>query len=379
MLLLSSMIFIAYIWIIFPLILLVLLYIRGRKRKNTDIKNKLYPISIVIAAHNEEAILKKRISNIFESNYPKELLEVFIVSDGSTDDSKELIRDLTVTFQNLRFIDIQPQAGRSNAHNIAMKMVENKICIFTDAETSFEENCIRNLVYVFNDENVGFASGVLGYTNIDDSNIGQSASYYWKFEMWLRELESKLGWFAVGTGACCAVRRDLYQEIPATGDVDFTTPLDVVMQGYKCTHVTDAIAWDSMASTPGQEFKARVRMTAKNLHGTIVRWNIRGLFVHPIYSWILVSHKIARWLMPLGMLGVLFGNIMILSSSMYAQVFFGMQLLFYLLALAGFFRIKLPLSGAAYSFCIVNAGFLIGVLRVITLRVPSKYKPMNQG
>jgi cellulose synthase/poly-beta-1,6-N-acetylglucosamine synthase-like glycosyltransferase len=229
----------------------------------------------------------------------------------------------------------------------------------------------------FSDKNIGFVSGELRYLNQKKTKITQSASIYWKYEKFLRKLESELRLFVFGTGACCAVRRKLYKPIPLTGDIDFTTPLDVVLQGYICISQNVAIAWDEMPDTQKKEFKSRVRMTSKNLYGTIARWGVLGVFKYPAYSFVIFSHKIGRWLTPFAMIGVFVGSLLV-PNNLFIFLLLVAQFLFYSLAVFGYYRFPFPLSGLIYSFCLTNIGFFIGVMKAITGQVPQAYKPINK-
>lgn len=364
------------VWVVYPLALGGLSYLNGRREK--AVAGFQPNVSVVIAAHNEARNLAARISNIFLSNYPDAYIEVVVASDGSSDETPSVIDRIKEKYARIKLINIAPQGGRSNAHNVAVQHCDGEILVFTDAETVFEPAFLQKIVECFQHEEVGFSSGVLKYRNQSASSVTKSAAFYWRFEYFLREVESRLGIYAFGSGACCAVRRSLYRNIPPVGDVDFTTPLDVVLQGKKCVHISDAIAYDEMPDSPEREFRARVRMTAKNLYGTIERWGIEGVFKHPVYTCVILLHKIGRWLTPFGMLALFVSNLGLLSSGVFYVLTFICQAMFYLVAFAGSKGLNLPLARTSYSFCLANIGFFIGVLRAATGRVPTLYKPVSQ-
>jgi cellulose synthase/poly-beta-1,6-N-acetylglucosamine synthase-like glycosyltransferase len=364
------------VWVVYPLALWVLSYLkRGREKAAACFQPK---VSVVIAAHNEARNLAARISNIFSSTYPEVNIEVVVASDGSSDETPSVIDRLKEKYPRIKLINIAPQGGRSNAHNVAVEHCDGEILVFTDAETVFEPSFMQKIVEFFQHEEIAFSSGVLKYRNQSSSAVTESAGIYWRFEYFLRERESRLGIYAFGSGACCAVRKSLYRNIPPVGDVDFTTPLDVVLQGKKCVHIAEAIAYDEMPDSPEREFRARVRMTAKNLYGTIERWGIEGVFKHPVYTCVILLHKIGRWLTPFGMLALFVSNLGLLSSSIFYVVTFIGQAVFYLVAFAGSKGLNIPLARTSYSFCLANIGFFIGVLRAATGRVPKLYKPVSQ-
>jgi len=366
------------VWILYPILLWLLVNIR-KSFTDLNLKVDYQAVSVIVAAHNEAVNLSGRITNIFESDYPASKIEVVIVSDGSSDDTPSVIDKLKENYPRINLVNIEHQGGRSNAHNVAIKHCTAEILVFTDAETIFEPTFLKKIIESFQRPDVGFSSGVLKYRNQSSNSVTESAGIYWRFENFLREFESSLGVFVFGSGACCAVRRSLFRKIPPVGDVDFTTPLDVVLQGRKCVHVPDAIAYDDMPNTPEREFNARVRMTAKNLYGTIERWGLKGVFAHPIYTLVIFFHKIGRWLMPFLMIALFFSNIMLLSEGHVYSIFFVLHVVFYLLAFAGYKKLNVPLARSSYSFCLANIGFFIGVLKAATGRVPNLYKPVSQS
>ena len=320
------------VWVGYPLALIGVSCFK--KRPNNSHAEYQPTVSVVVAAHNEARNLEARISNIFSSSYSEAKIEVVVVSDGSSDETPSVINRLKEKYPRVKLLNIISQAGRSNAHNVAVHHCEGEILVFTDAETVYEHSCLQKIVECFQYEEVGFSSGVLKYRNQSSNSVTKSAGIYWQFEYFLRELESRLGIYAFGSGAICAVRKSLYREILPAGDVDFTTPLDVVLQGKICIHKSDAIAYDEMPDSPDRDFKARVRMTAKNFYGTIERWGIRGVLGHPVYSVVILLHKIGRWLTPYGMLALFASNICILSSSIFYVGTFIVQAVFFLLAAA---------------------------------------------
>ncbi|RMH20509.1 MAG: glycosyltransferase [Gammaproteobacteria bacterium] len=369
------------VWLAYPILLRGLEFatcFRGQKVVGES-DQALFGVSILIAAHNEEIRIVSRINNIYACDYPEDLIEVVVVSDGSDDDTVRQVREHVEKHGGkIKVIDLKPQRGRAHAHNVGMSKCSERIVVFTDADTEFERNFLRKIVAPFQDRAVGYASGMLKYRNRDSSDIAQSAGLYWRFEYLLRRLETRLGVYVFGSGACCAVRKELFRDIPASGDVDFTTPLDVVLQGYKCVHVDDAVAYDEMPDNPKREFRARVRMTAKNFHGMITRWGVRGLVQHPIYSLAIFFHKIGRWLTPFAMIVVFISNFFLLQDGVLYQVAVGIQVLFYLLAVLGLMKVPVPLAAQVYSFCLANAGFMVGVLKALAGRVPAAYTPVNK-
>jgi len=381
-LVLTSILFLAYIWIAYPVILFVVVKVANKNKTSQQAiySNMELPVlTVLIAAHNEGDSIEARIKNILENGYPADKLEVLVVSDGSSDKTVAVVESLGLKFPNVKIINIASQQGRANAHNVGVKKSKGEVLVFTDAETVFSSGFLEKIARVLLGSKTGFASGMLCYSNTGDSAVTQSVGLYWRFEMMLRSLESRLDIYLFGTGACCAVLRKLYCDIPSSGDVDFTTPLDVVLQGYKCVHIEDAVAYDVMPDTARREFRARVRMTAKNLHGSILRWGFRGIIFHPVYTLVLFSHKIGRWLTPFAMIGLFTGSIVTVGSGWIISMLLFVQTVFYILAVCGYMGWRIPFADQAYSFVLANVAFALGVMKALVGNVPSSYRPVRKS
>ena len=175
-----------------------------------------------------------------------------------------------------------------------------------------------------------------------------------------------------------AVRRSLWCDLNPIDDSDFTTPLDVILQGYRLAYAEDAIAYDMPPSSVKAEFRARIRQTSKNLIGTIARWGWQGCMQHPMVSLSILSHKILRWLTPLLMLSIMVSNLFLLRTDPIYGVLFVMQVSFYALALAGLlagiFNRKIMIASPIFSFCVAAGGMAVGIIKGISGRAPAAYK-----
>ena len=377
-----SIAYLVYVWGGY-LLLLWLLNFLPNKRDEIPALNLHPRITVIVAAHNEAMVIGQRIKNLFDTNYPLDKITVLVASDGSSDDTIAVARAQNKKPGTVTAVEVIPQAGRAGAHNFSvahLRATDNleELLIFTDANTQFDRNTLTELVQPFGDPEIGYVAGRLAYSNQHASDITQSAGFYWKFEQSLRRLETDLGLFAFGTGAVCAVRSELYRDIPPTGDVDFTTPLDVILQGYSCVQSQTAKALDEMPGSPKQEFRARVRMTSKNLFGTLTRWGVAGHFKHPLYTWVIWSHKIGRWMTPFAMFAIFLGSLLSPPSN-FILAFLACQVGFYALGLLhGLSGLGGRLGGAIFSFLLANAGFFVGVIKVLTGDIPSSYLPTSQ-
>lgn len=373
-----AVVFYVYIGYFFVLKLAI---VWGGRKSDVDLtsnKSGEFPINVtvIVAAHNEEKSIEKRINNLLKQSYPPRQLEIIVASDGSTDDTVRLAE----RYKEVKVLDFKEQRGRSSVHNDAVKLAGGDIIIFTDAETEFDQDFVAGIVKNFFDSSVGCVVGNLIYRT-QGTSISVSEGFYWKFEKKLREVESKLGILTTATGACMAVKKKLWVSLDSIYDCDDITPLDVILQGYQVIYAPEAVAYDIPPSSIMGELKARIRMTAKQFNGALVKWGWKGWIQHPFHSYSLLSHKILRSLSPFFFIFSFFCSIFLFNHELVYRIAFLGYLGFYLLALTGLFgellKIRIPIASLAFSFCLANIGMGTGVVRAIIGKTPTAYKPVE--
>jgi cellulose synthase/poly-beta-1,6-N-acetylglucosamine synthase-like glycosyltransferase len=375
----TSVSVIIYIFALYPLILKWLNALFKRQNKISGVRerhNDSVPrVSILIPAFNEEKRIKKRIENLLASDYPGDKMEIIIASDGSSDRTVEFAE--AYADDGVIVLEFKSNRGRASVQNDGVREAGGEIVIFTDAETVFEKDFIKCIKRRFEDPAVGCAVGNLVY-DTRNSAISSSEGIYFRYEKMIRQLESDLGILATATGACMAVRRELWRDLTPIDDSDFTTPLDVILQGRRVVYAPDAVAYDVPASTVRGELRSRIRQTSKNLIGTLKRWGVKGWFRHFIVSWGLFSHKILRWLTPFFMLTAFISNLFLLDEGSLYRAAFTVQAAFYALALAGLLgelvKKRVPIGSPVFSFCVANIGMGLGVIKGLAGRAPAAYE-----
>jgi len=218
-------------------------------------------VSIVIAARNEEANLPAKLENLHLQDYPQELLEIVVASDGSTDRTASILHE-----QGSRIIAVilDESNGKARALNEAVKRATGEILVFLDARQFVESDAVSELTSCFADPTVGAVSGEL----LLESSEGRSEDalgIYWKIEKIVRKLESASGSVVGVTGAIYAIRREFYTEIP-TGTIldDVFVPMNVARMGKRVVFQPSAIARDRLFSAKGKEFSRKVRTLTGN-------------------------------------------------------------------------------------------------------------------
>ncbi len=333
-------------------------------------------ITVIVAAHNEGKKISARIKNIFESDYSGPI-EVLVVSDGSTDDTVKTASAFTCSGHDVRVLEVVPQKGRANAHNLGASEAKGEILVFTDAETVFESDFLRNIVENYNDPATGLVSGELGWVGVGDTSVSASMGFYWRYELALRRVESVLGILAVGTGACISVRSSLYKPIALTEDIDCVLPLEVVSRGFRVLSDPNARATDIVTKSVTGEIKARTRMVALDVVGFLRRTQLLNPFKYPGISFSIVSHKLLRWLSPFFIVANLLSSWALSYHSGGFALFWYLQVLLVLLGVLGFGlevtgRRLFPAS-QIFSFIVANVGFVLGLFTALRGVRISKY------
>jgi cellulose synthase/poly-beta-1,6-N-acetylglucosamine synthase-like glycosyltransferase len=334
-------------------------------------------VSVIVAAHNEAATIGARVWNLLSQDYPSDRLEVLVGSDGSTDGTVAAVPQ--VAGGSIRALDL-PRQGRAGVHNTCAALARGEIVVFTDAGTQFAVDCLRRLLTPFSDSAVGCVSGRLVYTNAGEGGIAGSAGWYWRYELLLRRLESAVGSTVAVTGACMAMRKDLFRPLALTDDIDDAAPVDTLLAGHRVVFVVDAIAYDRLPESSANELAARQRIVTKNLAAIVNRPQVLLLHRYPEAAFKLLSHRVMRYLSPLLLLALFITNAFLPDQLLFELTWYA-QLLFYGGAAVGLvadrLRWQLPVVSALFAFCLANAGFLLGVWNIVRGRGVTLYEPIR--
>jgi len=348
--------FISYTYAGYP----ILLWFLSRFAIKEVHKQSITPsVSVVMSALNEEDRIGARIDNLLAQQYPAENLEIIVVSDGSTDRTGEVVR--TYSDRNVRLLELSERGGKAIAVNLGVAEARGEIIVFTDARQEFRLDAITNLVANFADGSVGCVSGELHFLEDPESKIEVEMGAYWKYEKFIRRSESASGSVVGATGCIYAIRRDLYQPLPA-GTIldDVLTPMNIARKRKRVLFESQAVAFDIISKDAAQEWRRKVRTLAGN-------WQLLSLAPWILLPWVnplwcrYVSHKLLRLLVPFGMV-VLFVVSLLLPGSFF-RVFALIQFVFYGIALAGFLlpaSRSLRLVNLSYFFMVMNAAAVAG-------------------
>jgi poly-beta-1,6-N-acetyl-D-glucosamine synthase len=339
---------VGYAYVGYPL--LVAAAARLRPRAVARVAGHAPSVSIVVAAHNEEKRIGRRVAEFTEimASYPGQC-ELLVVSDGSTDRTAAVARAAGPA----RVMELARQAGKAAALNEGWAAATNEVLVLADVRQTWSPDALTLLVENFADPDVGAVSGDLVIESVPGAVSGVGA--YWRYEKWLRVNEGRYSSMTGVTGCICAVRRALYRALP-TGTLldDIHWPLVVVMAGYRVVHDERAKAYDRLPPRTRDEFRRKVRTLSGNfqlfasLPASLLPWK------NPVWAQF-VSHKLLRLAVPWALLTMLIANALLLNEVVYRALFI-MQAGFYLLAAWGlFFKIGGRPASLAAAFVVLNS------------------------
>jgi cellulose synthase/poly-beta-1,6-N-acetylglucosamine synthase-like glycosyltransferase len=323
-------------------------------------------LSILIAAYNEEAGIKKKLEQTLNLDYPKDKLEILVLSDGSTDRTDEIVRSFGDA--RVRLIEVTGRKGKTNAQNEGVLRAVGEVLIFSDATTTYHPQALRYLACNFADPVVGAASGRYQYFDPrGDSPTGLGTMAFWNYENLIKKVQSTIHTISGCCGCIYSVRKEVYTPLAPDIISDLVQPLHVIRKGYRVVFEDRALAYEETTQSTSEEFSMRVRVVTRGIRGVL---SVPALLMPWKFAWIsfqLWSHKLCRWLVPFFLLALLASNLLLLHGAGYRLVL-ELQCAFYILTLVSLLlpiqRLWKPLGIPLY-FCTLNTAALISVIEVI--------------
>jgi cellulose synthase/poly-beta-1,6-N-acetylglucosamine synthase-like glycosyltransferase len=383
-----SLIIVFYTYLGYGIVLYLLVKMKElfskQKRKALPAKEELSEVTLFITAFNEEAVVKDKMDNCLALDYPKDKLNIVWVTDGSNDNTNELLKaypEVTVLFQPER-------QGKTAALNRGMRFISSPIVIFTDANTMINREAIMEIAVEFSDSKVGCVAGEKRIAAREkDGAAGGGEGIYWKYESALKALDSRL-YSAVGAaGELFAIRRELFEEMERDTLLDdFILSLRIAQKGYKIAYCDKAYAIESASASMNEEEKRKIRIAAGGLQSI---WRLRSLlniFRYGILSFQYISHRVLRWsLTPVLLFLMLPLNIILvseMSSDIYTMLLF-LQVLFYVLGLWGYYlstrQIKNKILFIPYYFLFMNVNVFKGFIYLRNKNINGIWEKANRS
>ncbi len=331
-------------------------------------------ICLFVTAFNEKDYVDQKVTNSFSLDYPKEKIQYLWITDGSDDGTPDLLKK----YDQLEVHHLPERKGKMHAMNRGVKFVKAPIIIFSDTNTILGKQSIREIVAKFSNPKTGCVAGEKRIVEKDaDSAAGAGEGLYWKFESWVKRMDSDLNSAVGAVGELFAIRTELFEDVEEDTLLDdFMISLRIAQKGYHIAYTPNAYAEETASLNVKEELKRKIRIAAGGIQ-TIFR--LKGLlnpFRFGILSWQYFSHKVLRWtLAPLSLVLILPLNLLIvwqqnswIDSEFYTLTLY-FQALCYLLALVGWYfenrKIRFKLLFIPYYFASINYAAIRGIFRYL--------------
>jgi cellulose synthase/poly-beta-1,6-N-acetylglucosamine synthase-like glycosyltransferase len=353
-------------YLVYPLTLKIWTQLNGINREQSTHNYKKPSVALIIAAYNEEDIIKKKIENSFQLEYPQNKINIIVFSDASDDNTDKIVEQHEDNRVSL--MRIEGRVGKTACQNRVAEFVDEEILVFSDANSMYNQDAISELVSKFS-KGVDCVVGELRYRESSDV---EGESVYWQYESYIKRLESQFYSLVTGNGSIYAVKANSYVPQPRDAISDFTEPLSIVRSGGRVVYVPSAIAREETETSSDAELRRRVRIVTRSWNSIVRFRDLLNPLTNAKFAYQLLSHKVLRWLSPIFLLGVFVSSIglAISTSSIIFEIILSVQLLFYSLAIIGLFADQYNLDDPVlthvpFYFVQANYGMLLGLIKFI--------------
>jgi cellulose synthase/poly-beta-1,6-N-acetylglucosamine synthase-like glycosyltransferase len=316
----SSAVALFYTYAGYPLLLALVSALRPQKVRRGEFAPT---VSIIITAHNEERDLAAKLENTLALDYPRELLEVIVASDCSTDRTDQIAREFAG--RGVRLHGQSERLGKTAAQNAAVDLARGEIILFSDATSLYQPNAVHAMMPSFADSTVGCVAGRLVYVDGSDSDVGRGARSYWSYETFLKRHESRVGSLIGASGCLYAVRRSAYVPLYHEACSDFIIATKMVEQSLRAVYEPNAVCTEQTNRQSDKELKMRVRIIAQTFTDL---WRHRSM-LNPLHSGFygvqLLSHKVMRYLVPFFLMGLFVASAVLAPDSLAYRLAFAAQ------------------------------------------------------
>lgn len=339
-------------------------------KKNLPVADFHPPVTLIIAAYNEADFIEQKIANSLQLNYPEDKLQLLFITDGSNDATPEIIKQ----YPRITLLHSNERKGKVAAMHRGMSFVTTPYVVFSDANTLLNKESITNIVRHYQDPKVG---GVAGEKKVIATNeagaAGAGEGLYWKYESFLKQMDSDFYTVVGAAGELFSVKTELYENPGATTLLDdFVISLRVCQKGYMVKYASDAFASETPSASINDEQKRKVRISAGGFQSMLMLLPLLNFFKYPRLSFQYVSHRVLRWAVCPFLLPVILAlNILLVvyNQGVLYEVVLVMQILFYAAAFGGWVlhkrNIKSKLLYVPYYFLFINVCLYLGLVRFI--------------
>ena len=378
--LIGSSLLILHTYVFYPLFMILIYRNSNHNQLLFYSDHELPSIAILIAAHNEEKVIEKKILSVFNTNYPSSKLKVFIGSDASTDRTDEILSNLTNTYSNIEFIKFKGRVGKISIINHLQSLCDESVLILSDANVIFKQNTIFELVKYFKDSNVGLVSANIIKESSNNDGISYQEKKYLNFENKIKASESYAFNFIMGAeGGCYAIRNNLFSKVPSNFIVDdFFITMQVLKRKNYALLNNLAICIEDVTSDISSEYRRKVRISSGNFQNLFFFKHL--LFDFSSICFAFWSHKVLRWLTPFFIFICLFSSVFLIPYHKFFIWISCIQLLLLLFPLFNyFFKFNNVFLKFIAHFYLMNFALFEGFIKFIKGIKSSIWEPINRN
>lgn len=320
-------------------------------------------VTIVISAYNEEKRIRAKIENTLALEYPKDRMQVIIVSDGSTDSTNQILREYEE--KGIELIELWERKGKESGQNEAIKRARGDILVFSDVATTLDRDGLLEIVANFYDPEIGCVSSV-DKLLVNGDRGGEG--FYVKYEMWLRDLESSVKSVVGLSGSFFAARKEVCFDFSTNMQSDFKTLLNSMKIGLRGISDPRAIGYYPDIKDKSKEFNRKVRTVVRGLTVFFNHLEFVNIFKFGLFSYMYVCHKLLRWIVPIFLLIAFFSGIYLIESAYVYKILSAFQFAFYMLAFTGIANPelnKVKLMKIPSFFVMVNISIVVAWLKYL--------------
>jgi cellulose synthase/poly-beta-1,6-N-acetylglucosamine synthase-like glycosyltransferase len=328
------------------------------------------PVTLITAAFNEENVIKEKIRNTLELDYPSDKLHIVFITDGSSDRTEQYARE----FSGIKVMHEPERKGKIAAIHRAMKAVSTPIVIFSDANTLISNEAIKKIVWHYQFPDTGGVAGEKKILSTGTEKVaGAGEGLYWKYESFLKKLDAELYSVVGAAGELFSIRTELYEPVP--GNVildDFIISLNICRKGYRIAYEPAAYAMEMPSASIEEEQKRKVRISAGAFQSMRMMKDLLNIFKYPLLSFQYISHRVLRWTLCPVLLPLIFLlNLLIVwkGGGLIYQLLMAAQVLFYLAAFISWLlskkHIKIKLLYVPYYFVFQNYCLYLGFIKYL--------------
>lgn len=284
-----------YVYFGYPVVLWLLTL--GRPAKSHIFEDITPSVTLIISCYNEAAVIAQKLDNALALDYPKGQLRILAVSDGSDDGTDDIVKGYAE--KGVALVRQEGRLGKTMGLNLAMEQVDTDVVVFSDANAMYAPDAIKKLVRNFADESVGYVVGAALYTDGDAGASAGNENLYWRYELAIKSMESRLHSVVGGDGAIYGIRASLWEPLQQRDINDFVNPLQIIAKGYRGIFDAQAQCFEETAGSFDKEVARKERIVNRSIRGLMRVKEVMNPAHSGVFAFEVISHKLLRWLIPL--------------------------------------------------------------------------------